>query len=195
MAGINFIIEGVDRLGKDTLIENLQIKLGPHIVQHYGKPIVADKFKDHPCPEQKAQKESFKLGFDLLRTGIPTIMNRFHIGEYIYGPMYRFYNAEYIFELEDKYFTDTCHNDRTLLVLLTTSNFDFIVDDGESFDFSKKEQEQRKFIDAVKKSNIGHKVIVDVHNGSGGFKTPEKILNEILEVYNEIRVNYTAYRR
>ena len=44
-----------------------------------------------------------------------------------------------------------------------------------------KEKEQIKFIEAFNKSAIVDKVIIDVHNGNGGFKTPQEIYLEAFE--------------
>jgi hypothetical protein len=66
------------------------------------------------------------------------------------------------------------------LVLLITSDFGFIQDDGKSFDFNKKEEEQARFIKAFNESTIKDKVLVDVSNGNGSYKSPDQILAEVL---------------
>lgn len=65
----------------------------------------------------------------------------------------------------------------TQLILLTTSDWSFIKDDGESFDFSKKEEEQNDFIAAFNKSILPKKIIDVSTNGT--YKKIDDILTEI----------------
>ena len=45
-------------------------------------------------------------------------------------------------------------------------------------ELNNKEKEQNLFIEAFNKSAIHDKRIIDVHNGSGGFKNPRDIFIE-----------------
>jgi uncharacterized protein related to proFAR isomerase len=69
--------------------------------------------------------------------------------------------------------------ENTLLVLLTTSDWSFIQDDGESFDFSKKEEEQADFVKAFNKSSLPNKLLIDVSE-NGTYKPASHILHEVL---------------
>ena len=176
-----FIIEGIDRLGKDTLIKNIQNELGYHFVIHYSKP---EKLKYYNDSLQEYQLASFENGFALIENcgvGIylnPLIFNRFHLGECVYAPLYRGYDGKYVFQLEENF--EAWAWTHAKLILLTTSDFSIITDDGESFDFSKKEDEQEMFKAAFETSILPNKVMIDVSNGKGGFKTPQEILQEAL---------------
>jgi hypothetical protein len=77
--------------------------------------------------------------------------------------------------------------DTTLLVLLHTSSFEFVKDDGLSFDFSKKDEEQMDFVRAFEKSNIKHKLMLDVHDGNGGFVPKDKLLGVVIQCYKELQ--------
>jgi hypothetical protein len=90
--------------------------------------------------------------------------------------MYRKYSGDYVYDLEK--WTNTS---KARLILLTTSDFSFIQDDGLSLDFSKKEEEQAKFLAAFKRSNIEDKVLIDISNGQGGYRSAESILAEVLK--------------
>lgn len=175
----HIIIEGIDRMTKSTVIENLQKKLGHYIVIHYGKPL---KSKIYDENLEKFQRESFKNGMMLLcASQAPLMFDRFSLGEYVYSPLYRGYDGSYTFEYEKKLGLTQKHvNDNIVLILLTTSNFSFLVDDGESHDFTKKEEEQERFIEAFNKTNLTNKIIIDVHNGKGFYKTEKEIIEEIL---------------
>lgn len=176
-----YIICGIDRLGKDTLIRNIQNKFGHHFVLHYSKPEKLDAYNGNLY---EYQYTSFDNGFTLLDNNssgfyrTPMIFNRFHLGESVYAPLYRNYSGDYVFDLEKEYCAEEFHNVK--LILLTTSDFSFIQDDGESFDFSKKEQEQEMFKAALAKSIFPNKTIIDVANGQGGWKSQEQILAEAI---------------
>jgi len=190
---MNFIIEGVDRLGKGTLIGLIQEKFGYHTVIHYEKPKALEYYNDptfggimHTLPPLgKYQYISFSRGFDMLRCCDGLIFDRFHLGEVLYAPRYRGYSGDYVFELENQ-FTSSMdswakgYSRNVKLILLTTSDFSFIQDDGLSFDFSAKESEQEDFIAAFERSTMPNKVMIDVCNGNGGFKTPDQIFQEAM---------------
>lgn len=172
-----FLIEGVDRMGKSTLIKNLLDELGYHLVVHYDKPkklkTYAAKYID---PLLTYQFELYNQMFKMIERDDYVIFDRAHLGEMVYAPMYRKYDVGYIRSLELSYRTDSAR-----LVLLTTSDFSFIKDDGLSIDFAKKEEEQARFIQAFNASAIQDKVLVDVSNGKGSYKSPEAILAEVLK--------------
>ena len=189
----NIIIEGVDRLGKGTLINSIQENFGFHTVIHYEKPKALEYYNDptfgYPMRDMtqlgRYQYMSFVEGFNLLRHGQRIIFDRFHLGEVVYSPRYRGYDGGYVFELENQ-FTNSMdswtkgYSKNVQMILLMTSDFSFIQDDGLSFDFSAKESEQEDFIAAFERSTMPNKVMVDVHNGKGGFKTPEQIFQEAM---------------
>lgn len=172
-----FLIEGIDRMGKSTLIQGLLDTLGYHLVVHYEKPKKL-KFYEQLCnrPLMKYQFDLYAQMFDLIREGQRIIFDRAHLGERVYAPMYRGYDPTFLDTMERWNDTSSAR-----LVLLTTSDFSFIEDDGKSIDFSKKEVEQESFIKAFNRSSFEDKVLVDVCNGKGGYKTPEAILAEVLK--------------
>lgn len=126
-----FGIEGLDRLGKSTLIQGILDTLGYHQVIHFSKPqklaVYEKQFTDFTgqlltdeCafdengnslavipPEVRAvyryQYESFKNSMMLATSGARIIFDRWHIGEVVYSPMYRNYSGEYVYDLEQKY--------------------------------------------------------------------------------------------
>jgi hypothetical protein len=193
----HILIEGVDRLGKDSLIEGLQDRLGYFLNIHYEKPkalekyVAARKAQAHLTTEQVKslalrdyQEASFINMLNLLSGNCRTILNRAHLGEYVYSPRYRGYDGSYVFELEQAFIESSSKfREKSLLVLLTTSDFSFIQDDGLSFDFAKKEEEQTDFIDAFNRSAFTNKLLIDVSNGKGGYRPYEEILEQVVEVF------------
>lgn len=172
-----FLIEGVDRMGKSTLIQGLLDTLGYHLVVHYEKPKKLKAYAERELPLRAYQIDTYIQMFRLIdaHRRNKVILDRAHLGEAVYAPIYRKYSGNYVFDIEQQVPT---HDAR--LVLLTTSDFSFIKDDGLSLDFSKKEEEQRLFIEAFNKSAIADKLIIDVSNGKGGYKPAEQILAEVL---------------
>lgn len=174
---MKFIIEGVDRLGKSTLIDGIQNELGYHVVIHLDKPKSLDAYNrfGDSGPRLYQQHVYDNMALILSAPHVDVILDRGHLGECVYAPMYRDYSGDYVFQLERNFSLDT------KLILLTTDNFDFVEDDGEGFDFSKIEQEQELFKQAFKKSRIRDKFIVNIHAGNGRRKTREEVLNEVLK--------------
>ncbi len=193
---MNFICEGIDRIGKDSLINGIINSLGyfnifhkqaPEVNQYYSDLALKLKLSFPNANLYMYQCESFISDMVMLKQAevkqFNLIMNRSWIGEAVYAKRYRGYDGNFVFDLEKISGIDKL--DKTLLVLLYTSSFDFIKDDGKSLDFSKKEEEQKDFIEAFNRSIIKHKLMLDVHDGSGGFVRPEKLLDVVIKAYNE----------
>lgn len=197
------IIEGCDRLGKDTLIEGIQNSLGFFQVIHYQKPKLLDHFVEaaqyklwnqassgspfleRNAPEVKVealkqyQFNSFLTMFKLMQNNTRIICNRAHLGETVYAKRYRGYDGNYVFDIERVFYDGNTLN-KVLLVLLYTSDFSFITDDGLSLDVTKREVEQNDFIEAYSKTAIPNKIMIDVNNGSGGFISKDMVLGAVL---------------
>ena len=171
-----FIIEGLDRLGKSSLIQGIIKHFGYHHIIHYSKPIKTSVYDG----DFQYQYKSFQYGFDLLKQPkIPVIFDRFHLGETVYSNIYRGYDGGYVFNLEKDY--SAAKMDNVKMILLTSSNLSFQKDDGDSFDWSKRAEEQQRFIGAFNKSVMPNKIMVDVHDGNGGYKPYDQILKEAIE--------------
>ena len=202
----SIIIEGIDRTGKNTLIDGIKNRLGYFQTIHYQKPEILASFMKlarnqfdlpddsmHPKVTEAAlkhyQAQSFTDMFKLLSTDVRFIMNRAHLGEFVYAPRYRGYPGDFIFDIEKSFKEDVTSNfhNTTLLVLLHTSSFDFMKDDGLSFDFSQKDEEQMDFVRAFEKSDIKHKLMLDIHDGTGNFVPKEKLVEVVIQSYRELQ--------
>jgi hypothetical protein len=186
-----FMIEGLDRLGKDTLIAGIQHRLGYHQVLHFSKPHVLECY--HPKDEndpmvdrrealRRYQEASFRNMFSMFRDARYShlIANRAHLGECVYAPLYRGYPGEYVFDMEFAFMREV-HDTRLVLLIEDFEIAEHFIDDGDSFDVSKRKLEQEYFLMAYKQSQISDKRIVCVTDpGTGGFKRPEWILEEVL---------------
>ena len=175
-----FIIEGIDRIGKDTLINNIIDRFGYHNTVHYSKP---KELSAYNFSLEAFQRASFAIGFNFILCQratpfiVPTVFNRFHLGEAVYSDLYRNYDGNYVFEMEEIFGVE--HTEHVKLILLTTSDFSLLSDDNQSFNFGNKEREQKLFLNAFDKSIFQHKQIIDV-NSNGKFKDSFKVFEEAI---------------
>jgi thymidylate kinase len=184
------LVEGLDRLGKSTLVESIQQELGYFQVIHFGKPqhLKFYEQKDNNgfvSTGESAylyQHASFDNMFRILNSTARVIFDRAHLGECVYSPIYRNYSGDYVYDLECYHGMD--HNDSTKLILLVEnmSISEHFVDDGLSFDITKRQQEQDLFEEAFHKSIIKNKQIICVTDpATGKFRSKEDILKEALQ--------------
>lgn len=177
----SYIIEGLDRLGKSTLIEGILHETGYHQVIHYAKPQKLDYYSWEPNFLQKYQRDAFDVMFNILKNVNHIILDRAHLGECVYAPMYRGYSGDYVFEQERKYAMDIEHDIRLILLTEDFSKSKHFVDDGLSLGSEDKRQaEQLLFIDAFNASIFPNKKIICVTAKDGSFRSKEDILMEAL---------------
>ena len=186
-----FLVEGLDRLGKSSLIDGIQNRLGFHTVIHYEKPKLLDAYfgcapgSTVEIEKRNALREYQEAGFvnmfDLISSSARIIFDRAHLGECVYAPLYRGYAGDYVFDIELHHGIQ--HNTNTRLILLTE---DFEIsrhfhDDGLSFDATKRAEEQDMFITAFHQSRIMDKRIICVTDPrTGQFRDQGDILEEAL---------------
>ena len=205
---MNIIIEGIDHCGKDTLIE-LLMQIAPGRVHHCGKPLFFQNF----VPGKKAidQCEEYEINdayfeyqrryfIDLFRSMVlpqeisdtdfrkqnfNTYFNRFHLGEYVYGRLYRDYSVEQmetVFKIEEQYIGNDWKyiKDWTKLILLAMHHPENREHDTEAFSNNNGKLEQQLFFQAFNKSKLA-KGIIFVDTPEGKWKPKYDILNEILD--------------
>lgn len=187
-----FGIEGLDRLGKSTLISNIRQRLGYYEVIHFSKPQKLDIYEKaswgyEGVPRENTssfiyQRESFVNSMLLAKSGARIIFDRWHLGEAVYAPMYRGYDGDYVFQMEEQLDIDYASGIRLILLTEDFKIARHFVDDGQSLGaVEKREEEQERFIAAFERSLIRDKRIVCVTDpGLGGFKPQSWILEEAL---------------
>lgn len=201
---MNIIIEGVDRLGKGTLIQGLKNELGATVHIHYQKPELLKYYIEQAKVELSGMEEapsegdikklalklyqhnSFSLMFHMLdNVAFGLILDRAHLGEMVYAPRYRGYSGDYVLNLETVAGVSIM---KDALVLLTSSDMSFLQDDGLSFDFNAKEAEQLDFITAFDRSAYRNKLMIDVclkdvdGNSLKRYAPAELILEAVLDM-------------
>jgi len=174
----SYIIEGLDRLGKSTLIDGILQNQGFYQVLHYTKPQKLDFYDGNL---QCYQRDNFNVMFNILRNVSNVILDRAHLGECVYAPMYRGYSGDYVFEDERFYRMDAEDTIRLILLVEDFSKSKHFIDDGLSLGTAdKREAEQKLFIEAFNKSIFPNKKIICVTAADGSFRPKEDILMEAI---------------
>lgn len=196
-----YAIEGLDRLGKSTLIDGILNTFGYYEIIHFSKPKKLDMYitaekqfdenefsypRDIPKDSLAAyyyQSAGFRNSMLLAKSGARVIFDRWHIGEAVYSPMYRKYSGDYVFTQE---LCSGLHMHPSLRLILLVEDFKVarhFVDDGQSLGpIEKREEEQKRFVEAFFKSHIQDKRIITVTDpATGGFRNKDEILKEAIE--------------
>ena len=210
------IIEGGDRLGKSTLIEGICKKLNYDniTIRHFGKPPrelkgdAAFGFQ-MTCFQKEAElvyhmlnfNEDYEMGVsDFFKYEYANIMiwNRSHLGEYVYGQMFRGGNPEFMKQKLIDFETVWLNDDKLDIYLITLTadpNFFLMQEDGQSFsqNIDQKTTELGLFKQAHEFSTIQNKLLVKVDNetefqtgtewrmkGPNIFRPKEEILSEVI---------------
>ena len=183
-----YIFEGIDRVGKDTLIEGVASELNEPINHHFSAP-------PQQMPDLQAQilqRQSYEAEWVFMRDVLADpyerdmIINRFHLGETVYGPRYRTLNSHGI----DAIFNDERDGidllryngdyDNVRLVLVTTSSFAHLVDDGGNFNWENKELEQNDFLRAWARSGLKKKIIDTYDPAKNYYRDIDDLVNEAM---------------
>ena len=188
------IFEGIDNIGKDTVINELKKEFKCKVI-HFSSP---EKFCKISTLCGLNVKEIQLLQFETklkeaciyLESGkyAYVILNRSHIGEYVYSPLYRKSSGNWVFDLFEHQFKSILHD--AIYILLTTSNFEFNIqnDDGLSHTNTiySKQIEQAKFLETLEKTLITNKYIIDTYDASTEtWVNLQSIVNQLKIYFNE----------
>lgn len=159
------ILEGIDNVGKSTQIRNIQPLLTdlPVFFLHY---MAIKGLPDSESTKEYSSK-TYSSMFNLIKNNRQLyhfVLDRAHIGEVVYSPMYRGYSGDYVYDLE-KAFLDKDLIEETYLITFVDKPENVISrDDGESFS-TKLEQKQREidaFVNATERSSIKNKIVINI---------------------------------
>ena len=184
----------MDNCLKDTHIQLLRGQLSPETqVLKFSNP--PRSYKDSESYQMSHFTDMFSLlSLNLNNSNRNLILNRAHLGEFVYSPIYRGYEAEWIFDLEAE-FLDSINNNQSMikLILLYDSSNDQLLsrEDGKSFsesDQNKLDNERMRFLEAFKRSLFKNKCKIDLSDysknresiGSGRLIDTRKTLDVIL---------------
>lgn len=162
------IIEGPNRVGKSTQIANLKNYyeskgMRVHVI-HY-EHIHLDPTRTYTPEAMKDMAtvrydDMLKLANEFAKDPMSVIIfDRAHLGECVYGPKYRDYSGEYVFDLEKKY-PEFLQNAYEFVFIDKPENL-LAREDGLSptQGLDDKRYEQGAFAGAFVKSNVVHKAI------------------------------------
>jgi len=176
------IIEGMDRCGKSTLIDQLRkryfINNTRVLVHHSSSPPKVENPNEWEIQHYRHMLDaSYMLNYS---HDFDVIFDRFHLGAIVYGKKYRNADPEDIYSIENMYIYP---NDEIALVLLTdwTSNI-MERDDGNSIEYSPSEFDETRiaFEEAFKRSIIPNKLHINIHE-NGGFKNTYGTVTNFLD--------------
>lgn len=187
------LIEGPDRCGKNTLIKNLTSQAENYVVRHFGSAKGKNDLEKRNFQYQFFKKE-FALAALRPQFEMPDkeryprdiwIMNRAHLGEFVYGKMYRETHPEqWVMQMETMFGMNL---DPSVYLLLLTAPPEFLCkrDDGLSFSNNamQKIHEISSFKDAFEQSKIINKMILNVANGDE-YLDESIILHEVNKFLN-----------
>lgn len=179
------ILEGPDNTGKDTqqklIIKNLYKQDGLVFQTHHFSNCPFTTKKDHIAYSKQMYTDMFNTIYNYCCDGISAIFNRSHLGEAVYSPLYRNYNGDYVFKIEEsfkdltfecwnhkgtplKYYKEKTFDQIYLIVFVGDKNVIFSRDDKLSFykDAEGVQKERELFERAFEKSIIPHKILIDV---------------------------------
>ena len=182
------IIEGTDNIGKDTLISRLIEDFETVTLIHCGSPKCI-------CFTSHEQDTKFIKYANNIKNGLydntdVIIMNRSHIGEYVYGQLYRKRGANNIKTMLDK--VESRLKSRSDLVIkyvqLVSSSKELrkCNDDNKSLSKMNDElmnKENELFLEVFDYINLDKKLIYV--NDEDNFLPKEEIYKEVIDFINE----------
>lgn len=175
------IVEGPDNVGKSTLINNLNNyynKITLHNL-HYSN-VKQENTAEVIKHNKKLYTEMFELmTFTLKNDKAGLIFDRSHLGEMVYGNIYRSYTGDYVLDIEKKFHHILDIFENLFLITLVDEPENLISrEDGLSFstDLDKKQRELELFDLAHNSSSISNKLIINIKN-----KDAEAVFKEVTE--------------
>ena len=161
------IFEGADRLGKDSHIAELTSGLRNYTIRHWAFPQGQDNNEKTEWQKKTFLEEFTHYAKSYLELRNHTFFwNRSHIGEFVYGTIYRDSAPEtWVPDLEESFAFDI---NLDVYLIHLTADPEFLVkqDDGQSYSnqLEKKREEIAAFEAAVNSSKIINKLTIKVNN-------------------------------
>jgi thymidylate kinase len=156
-----YVIEGMDNCGKTSVINHL-IKNDPEprrLVLHSSTP---PKGVDALEWSMEHYQNIMDVALSLSDDGWSIYMDRAHLGECVYGPIYRNTNGDWVFDLEE----DLCYSgddeEIYLIVLVGTDKHCKEYDDGLNISSDKFSIERDLFKKAFNNSTIKKKILIEM---------------------------------
>jgi thymidylate kinase len=170
------IVEGIDNIGKDSLINGIMshfsqegLKFKEEVI-HFTSP-QGNTFEEKRLYQEGFFRKQFQKQLDNPKSFY--FWNRSHLGEYIYGNLYRNTDSNWIFDLEKEYLEKFKQNDIPIMLFMLEASAEFSLnnDDGKSLanSLEKRNQEIALFNDAFEKTQISKKTKYNVQKNKFDF--------------------------
>ena len=187
------IIEGMDNTGKDTLISGITNKFNDkynYICEHFTGP--SSKEKNKAFIEQINQFLEFLYKLTLYNDNSLIFWNRSHIGEYVYGQIYRNIDKNLVIKminLIDELLLSLNINIVYVQLICNSNELMIKNEDGKSLSTSIEKDKYIETLDTERKlfkeafkvvSDKFKKIMIIVNNGDS-FIDKNIILNEVIE--------------
>lgn len=158
-----FIVEGMDRCGKDTLIRHIRKNV---LVSPKTTMIHCSSTPNVSYPQDWSRihyHELLKSCIHLHEDGWNIILNRSHLGEAVYGPMFRGTEADWVFNLDQDLVNSVGEFGVSLIVLIDSPENLILRDDGLSLYQSENNirSVRNAFSDVFDRSYITNKFLFD----------------------------------
>lgn len=183
------IIEGTDNTGKDTLISKILEKYPIATIIHCGKPYS----KKYSSIEQDTLFNIYRnlIIDNEFKSSNAIIMNRSHIGEYVYGTLYRNRSKDEVLNMINN-INIALNNKKDLSIyyiqlLCDSMNLLKNNEDGKSLSngqIDKIQNESNLFKEIFEKTNIKNKKLIFVNDGDK-FRLREDIFKEVYSFIND----------
>lgn len=167
MKNLNIIIEGPDNVGKSTLIQNIKNHFNYFTFHtlHYSA-IKHNSNVESIQYSKKLYEELFNIMILNNNPNSGIICDRAHLGEMVYGPIYRNYSGDYVLDIEKNNITEELQDSLVLVTCYDEPENLINRDDGLSFstNINTKRDEINRFKDAHFKSIIKRKILLNIKN-------------------------------
>jgi thymidylate kinase len=168
MKNLLIVMEGQDRVGKDTQITLVKKLLYPERifqVLHYSK-VPFETNKENMVYSIKLYYDMFRLFY---KNDFNLIANRSHIGEMVYGPLFRHYDGSYVLEIERRFMDNQKWQNIALITMVNDAEILLKREDGSSLSGGKlniMNKERDMFKEAHDRSLIENKFLIECKEDS-----------------------------
>lgn len=164
---MTIILCGPDRVGKSSQAEKLlsvMHALPVHVI-HYSSPKGFTDKNEAKLWLTEQYRSMFEMA-EAFHGKADFILDRSHVSEMVYAPMYRGYSGDYVLEIEKESMARNPEFWKSVSLVTFVDKPEHLVarEDGQSFssDLVKKGEEIAAFYNASAKSQIERKTVIDI---------------------------------
>lgn len=163
------IFEGCDRVGKSTFIHEWFGKRKDVRLMHFGRPPQGLTKEQYYAYQRRSFEDVVDYLIDNPQENV--VFDRFLYGELIWGPLFRGYEAPYIWDLEKKLVAG--RPDTTLVVMVTDNKELMARNDGKGVENDKIAWVQEQYYDIYERATA-KKVLFHT-----GLMTSERMIDHL----------------